>query len=264
MSRKRIGLIGFGTIAREVHARLQQPAAFHFTVLLRPDSPSCSAVPEGVEVTTTVSELIGSRPDLVVEAAGHAAVIEALPDVLAAGLPVIAASTGAFADTDFLARMTRIAALSGARLILPSGAIGGLDYLAALREADHARIRYTSRKPPAAWAAELAQAGLSERSLVAEIVLYEGSAEEAARLYPRNLNVGLTIALAARAARVTTRIVSDPTATGNIHEIEAESSLGSAYLRFTNLPSAGNPKTSAITASSLVAAIRRQFDIVAI
>lgn len=263
MGSKHIGLIGFGTIARDVHARLQAQG-FVFTALLRPDSPSRAAVPEGVSVVTSAEALVAGRPDLVVEAAGHAALIQHVPDILAAGIPVIAASTGALADDDFLARLTEIATGSGARLVLPPGAVGGLDYLAALREAPDAQIRYTSRKPPAAWTAELAQAGLAAQAAEGAIVLFEGSAAEAAKLYPKNLNVGLTIALAIGAQRLITRIVSDPAAKGNTHEIEAESSFGSAQMRFTNLPSPSNPKTSAITGASLTAAVRRWFAVVSL
>lgn len=95
-------------------------------------------------------------------------------------------------------------------------------------------------------------------------MLYEGQAREAARLFPKNLNVGLTIALAVGHERLSVRIVSDPAAAGNTHEIEATSPLGTARMSFVNLPSTSSPKTSALTAESLVVAIRRQFDCIAI
>lgn len=262
-SERRIGLIGFGTIARDIHARLGNEG-FSFACLLRPDSPSRAGVPEGIALVATVDELLNWGPALVVEVAGQAAVSQTLPTVLAAGIPVLPASTGALADNDLLARLTEAAEQGGTRLIVPSGAVGGLDYLAALRETADAHVRYTSRKPPAAWAPELEALGLAEKAAQAEIALYEGSAREAAQRYPKNLNVGLTIALAVGHERLSVRIVSDPKAAGNTHEIEAESALGTARLSFVNLPSPTNPKTSALTAASLTAAIRRQFDRIAV
>ena len=110
----------------------------------------------------------------------------------------------------------------------------------------------------------LSAAGLTEQAERAEIVLFEGQAREASRLYPKNLNVGLTIALAVGHERLAVRIVSDPAAAGNTHEIETKSALGTARMSFVNLPSPTNPKTSALTAASIVAAIRRQFDPIAI
>jgi aspartate dehydrogenase len=262
-SERRIGLIGFGTIARDICARLGGES-FAFAALLRPGSPSRASMPAGVALLASVEELLAWRPALVVEAARHAAVSELLPTVLAAGIPALPASTGALADDDLLARLAEAAERGGTRLIVPSGAVGGLDYLAALREMPDARIRYVSRKPPAAWGPELAAAGLTARAALAEIVLYEGTAREAARLFPKNLNVGLTIALAVGHDRLSVRIVSDPQAAGNTHEIEATSALGTARMSFVNLPSPTNPKTSALTAASLVAAIRRQFDRIAV
>ena len=262
-SERRLALIGFGTIARDIHARLGGEG-FAFACLLRPDSPSRASLPAGVAALDSLADLLAWRPDLVIEAAGHAAVAETLPQVLAAGIPALPASTGALADNALLLRLAEAAQTGNARLIVPSGAVGGLDYLAALRETRDAEVRYTSRKPPAAWAPELAAAGLAEKATQAEIVLYEGSAREAAKLYPKNLNVGLTIALAVGHDRLSVRIVSDPAAAGNTHEIEATSALGSARMSFVNLPSPANPKTSALTAASLTAAIRRQFDRIAI
>lgn len=262
-SERRLALIGFGTIARDIHARLGGDG-FVFACLLRPGSPSRASLPAGVAALDSLGDLLVWRPDLVVEAAGHAAVAETLPQVLAAGIPALPASTGALADDALLLRLAEAAQTGNARLIVPSGAVGGLDYLAALRETPDAKVRYTSRKPPAAWGPELAAAGLVEKAAQAEIVLYEGAAREAARRYPKNLNVGLTIALAVGHDRLSVRIVSDPAAAGNTHEIEATSALGTARLSFVNLPSPTNPKTSALTAASLTAAIRRQFDRIAV
>lgn len=262
-SERRLALIGFGTIARDIHDRLSGDG-FAFACLLRPGSPSRASLPAGVAALDSLGDLLAWRPDLVVEAAGHAAVAETLPQVLAAGIPALPASTGALADDALLLRLAEAAQTGNARLIVPSGAVGGLDYLAALRETQDAKVRYTSRKPPAAWGPELSAAGLAEKAAQAEIVLYEGSAREAARRYPKNLNVGLTIALAVGHDRLSVRIVSDPAAAGNTHEIEATSALGTARLSFVNLPSPTNPKTSALTAASLTAAIRRQFDRIAV
>lgn len=262
-SERRIGLIGFGTIARDIHARLWNDG-FSFACLLRPASPSRAGVPEGVTLVATVDDLLAWSPALVVEAAGQAAVAQTLPAILAAGIPVLPASTGALADDGLLARLVEAAEQGEARVIVPSGAVGGLDYLAALRETADARVRYTSRKPPAAWAPDLAALGLAGKAAQDKIVLYEGTAREAAKLYPKNLNVGLTIALAVGHDRLSVRIVSDPQAAGNTHEIEAESALGTARMSFVNLPSPANPKTSALTAASLIATIRRQFDRIAV
>jgi aspartate dehydrogenase len=251
-----VGIIGYGAIGRDLAGRLLR-AGHTVTVLLRPGSASHSAVGEGMGVVDSLAGLMAVRPALVVEAAGQNALETLAPELLAAGVTVVAASTGALGDPSLFERLEAAARRGGSRLVVPAGALGGLDYLAALRGTAGASVRYTSRKPPGAWRTELAAAGHNPAAISGEIVLFEGTAAEAARLYPRNLNAGLTVALAAGPAPVVVRVVVDPAVSLNTHEIEAESDLGMASMRFANRPSATNPKTSALTAASLAAAVRR-------
>lgn len=255
-SAAQIGIIGYGAIGRDLCDRLCREG-HKVMLLLRAGSTSRESVPPGLPVVDTVEALIGLRPQLVVEAAGQAVLDQMAEAILRAGIPLIAASTGALADPRLFSRLEAAAREAETRLVLPAGALGGLDYLAALRGMSDATIRYTSRKPPAAWQAELAAAGHDPARLRGEIVLFEGAAAEAAQLYPRNLNAGLTVALAAAPAPVTVRVIADPAVGLNTHEIEAESALGAAFMRFANRPSPENPKTSALTAASLAAAVRR-------
>ncbi len=148
--------------------------------------------------------------------------------------------------------LTKIARASHARLLLPAGAIGGLDYIGAVSLLPDLRIVYTSRKPPEAWADELALRAIEPSSLQHELTLFEGSVAQAAALYPRNLNVAATLALACgRPEVVSVRVVVDPKALGNTHEILCESAAGSARFEFVNAPAPSNPKTSMVTALSV-------------
>jgi aspartate dehydrogenase len=251
-----IGIIGYGAIGRDLCYRLGREG-HRVVLLLRAGSTSRESVRPGLPVVDTVEALIGLRPQLVVEAAGQAVLDRMAESILRAGVSLIAASTGALGDPRLFSRLEAAAREAKTRLILPAGALGGLDYLAALRGESDATIRYTSRKPPAAWQAELAAAGHNPARLEGEIVLFEGAPGQAALLYPRNLNAGLTVALAAAPAPVTVRVIADPTVSLNTHEIEAESTLGMAFMRFANRPSPDNPKTSALTAASLAATVRR-------
>jgi aspartate dehydrogenase len=260
MARARhIGIIGFGAIGRDLYAHLASDPDIRMTVLLRETSNALKAVPSSAAVATSLPDFIASKPDIVVEAAGQAAVGEYVPELLRSGIPVIVASTGALGDASLLHSLAESAGEGRATVTIPAGALGGLDYLVALRSVPDAQVRYTSRKPPAAWDAELRALRQDPQALAAEFVLFEGAAAEAARRYPRNLNAGLTVALAAGADRTIVRAVADPAARHNTHEIAVESSAGSASMTFANRPSAANPKTSALTALSLAAAVRRHF-----
>jgi aspartate dehydrogenase len=92
-------------------------------------------------------------------------------------------------------------------------------------------------------------------------VLFEGGAREAALSFPQNLNVAMTLALAGPGVDgIVVRVVADSNAKGNTHEIDIESSAGRARLVFENSPSAANPKTSALTALSIVQVVRERLE----
>jgi aspartate dehydrogenase len=259
--RRRIGLVGFGAIGRDVAAGLlsasgTQPAV---TVLARKPIPATA----GIAWVGNVSDLVLQAPDIVVEAAGHAAVWECVPPLLEDGIPVVLTSVGALADTALEARIRGAERRGQSSLILPGGAIGGMDYLRSVAHLPGVAARYCSRKPIAAWRQEIAALGLDPDAATSEISLFEGTAREAALLFPQNLNVALTIALAiGRMDALKVRVVADPNVNHNSHEIEIESAAGRASFIFENAPSATNPKTSAVTALSIVQAVKERLDII--
>lgn len=252
-----IGLIGYGAIGRALVARLSAEAPqIRWHLLLRAQSQLAGPLPGQVRRVADLQGLIAARPLAVVEAAGAEAARAALPGLLRAGLAVIPASVGALADRDFADGLAALAARHAGRLIVPGGALGGLDYLAAIAPLADARLVYTSRKPPAAWRAELVALGVDPEGLGAPYLLFEGPADRAAQAYPRNLNAGLTLALTLGHGRVRVRVLADPAARGNSHEITVDSAAGQAQLCFVNAPDPDNPKTSALTALSIAAALR--------
>jgi aspartate dehydrogenase len=170
------------------------------------------------------------------------------------------ASVGALADDELRGQVMQASQIGKAALILPSGAIGALDYIKTVSHSANLRIRYCSRKPVAAWEHELVARGLVPDKIDHEVVLFEGAAREAALSFPQNLNVAMSLALAGPGIEgVEVRVMADPKATGNTHEIEIESAAGRAALTFNNTPSPDNPKTSALTALSIVNAMREHF-----
>ncbi|MEJ5083361.1 aspartate dehydrogenase [Ochrobactrum sp. MYb379] len=251
-----IALLGFGAIGRDLCSKLLA-CRCQITVLLREGASTPDQPPRGVRFVNDVNALLASKLSVVVEAAGQDALKAFCPVFLEAGIDVIAASVGVIGDAGFKVRAAEASRRSGARLIFPTGAVGGLDYLYVVVQAVDLSVTYTSRKPVSAWVAELKDLGLDPENVREAVVLYEGDAIRAAELYPRNLNAGLTIALAAGVERTAVRVVADPTVSLNTHEIEARSSFGEAFMRFANLPSPDNPKTSAITAASLLTEVTR-------
>lgn len=246
-----VGMIGCGALARQILAILGDET-IRWVVLLQ--EGSSSVPPKSAVVVRDVGQMLAERPQAVIEAAGQASVAVYVPQLLAAGVPVVVASIGALAQEETAEAISKARQASGARLVIPSGAIGGLDYLAAVAHLPGAKIHYRLKKPLAAWRAELEELGLSRT--VEPVVLFEGSPAEAARLYPKNANAAFTAALVAHPAEISVAVIADPALTTNVHEIEVESSAGRAFFRFANAPSPDNPKTSAVTGLSLAAAAR--------
>jgi aspartate dehydrogenase len=195
---KRIALIGYGAIARIARQKLAEHDPDGTVriagVLVRPGHADATraAFDGGTAVVTAIDALIGLAPDLVVECAGQGAVAEYGEAVLRAGLDLMVISTGALADDAVRARLADAARAAGRQVILPAGAIAGIDGLNALRIGGLERVRYISTKPPLAWQGTPAAERFDLATLVERTVLYTGPANEAARLYPKNANLAAT------------------------------------------------------------------------
>ena len=259
----RCALIGFGTIASAVHGILsQEPSGspdLHWGALVRPSSARARP-PAAITVFDTPEALLAWKPDLVIEAAGQTAVRTLAPAILEAGVNMIITSAGALADPDLYQRLDQAARQGKSRIIIPSGAVGTLDYLNALQGTQNVHVVYESRKPVAAWRQELITLGHDPDALTGPLQLFEGYASEAALRYPQNLNVAATLALAGMGMQATrVRVVADPGLAENQHRIQVNSPIGTLDALFQNTPAANNPKTSAIVAHSVAQAVRRQF-----
>jgi aspartate dehydrogenase len=256
---RNVALIGYGAIGQAVAAALHGDETLRIThVVVRPGKAHAVAnlLPPGILAVESI-EALDPRPDLLLEVASHSAVADFVPAALAAGIETAIVSTGALADDALRLRVEESAARGGAQLHLLSGAIGGIDALAAYREGELKEVTYVGRKPPAGWRDTPAAAQFDLATLARATTIYEGTAREAARLYPKNANVAATVALAGLGFdRTRVRLVADPQAAGNIHRVEATSNAGTFAIELTGKPLPDNPRSSAQTVLSAVRALR--------
>lgn len=260
MTNERLALIGFGAMARSLAERLAAgtPPIVVAGALVERDGDA----PSSIFSTTRVEELIAWRPTLVAECAGHGAVASVVPELLAAGINVIIASVGVLTDSALRARLAEASQKGGGRLILPAGAIGGIDVLRAAKSAGLDQVLYTGRKPPRAWLGTPAEAAFDLNSMTEATVIFEGTANDAARLYPKNTNVTAAVALAGVGFDATkVRLVADPASDRNEHEIYATGTFGDFRIHLRNVPLPENPKTSMLAALSLELEVRKQIDL---
>jgi len=148
-----VAVIGYGAIGQALCAQLianTQGTRFVGVLTRSGQKQLCPDLPSSVAVVASIDELISLGPDIVVEAAGQDALVAFAPVLLDARKDVMAISTGALARPGFLDDLLARARHSGARLVVPAGAIAGLDGLGAHRIAGLTSVVYTSVKPPIA------------------------------------------------------------------------------------------------------------------
>ena len=222
-----VGLLGAGALGGRLQALLAEGAV-----------AGCRL--GGVRTRASSADL--GDAGVVVESAGVAAAVAEVPALLAEGHDVVLCSCGALAEPALVRALAELPS-GTARLLVPAGAIGGLElFRAAVRGSATARVQLHTTK--AAGALGTAEAG----------TVFSGSARAAALAFPRTANVAVALALATTGLDDTEVVVSaDPTATRTRHVVSVDSDLGSYRLEVTNVPAPGSGgRTSAVTAWSVV------------
>jgi aspartate dehydrogenase len=230
---KVVGLIGCGAIGKVLaEAIAKKLVDCDLLDVYDFDMPKAVQLKEAidfpVDIVGSVDEMLQRKPNVIVEAASQQAAKEYVPKIAAAKTELIVMSTGALLDLD----------VDLSRVHMPSGAIGGLDAIASAAMAGISEVTLASRKNPKAFGKTNTQAE----------TVYEGTAEEAARKFPREMNVAATLALTVKPAKVKVTVISDPAVTRNTHEIQVKWRFGDMFLRFSNEPHPDNPHTSALAA----------------
>ncbi len=197
-----------------------------------------------------------AEADIVVEAAPAAVFQQVAETAIAAGRVLVPASVGALLPRmDLVARARE----TGARIIVPTGALLGLDAVRAAAEGHVARIAIETRKPPAglAGAPYLVRHGIAVIGITKPLLVFEGNARDAAAGFPANVNVAAALALAGIGPeRTEVTIWADPTLERNAHTIRVEADAARFCMRIENVPSPGNPRTGQLTPLSMLVCLR--------
>jgi aspartate dehydrogenase len=198
--------------------------------------------------------------DIVVECLPAASFDEIADATLAAGKGLMVLSVGQLARREDLIPAFRA---RGQRLIVPTGAILGLDVVRALARGDVGSARIITRKSPKglAGAPHFAASGLDVTAIDKPTLVFSGTAREAIRGFPANVNVAVALSLAGFGVdRTRCDIWADPGEGANVHTIEIETAGTTVSMTISGRPDPRNPRTSAMTSLSAVAALRRLVD----
>lgn len=258
----KIGIIGGGTVAtfltKSINIDRRLPGCTVDSALLRrPEVADEWERTYGTRAFTDLEAFLSSGIDIVVEAATVEAVRDYAEKVLSKRKDLVVISVGALVDPKLYERLSEMCRQLGTRILLPSGAIGGLDVIhsaMALGQLD--QVTLTTRKPAAS---------LLGHQVEEEQVVFAGTATEAISRFPKNINVAIVLSLAGLGCddtRVT--IVADPQATKNTHCIEAVGAFGKMSIQLENDPMPDNPKTSYLAALSVLSTLKKQTERISI
>lgn len=202
-------------------------------------------------------EQLADAADIVVECAPSKLVRSIVAPVVARGKTAIVLSVGALLVNEDLVELAKA---NGGQIVVPTGALIGLDAMTAAAEGTIHSVRMVSRKPIEGLlgAPHLVENNINIEGITEPLRIFEGTAREAAKGFPANLNVAVALSLAGIGPDKTrVEIWADPTVTRNTHRIEVDSDSARFSMGIENIPSE-NPKTGRITALSVIACLRKQ------
>lgn len=247
----KIGLIGAGAIATYLIEQVEKEKKMIIHAVLVRNYKKYNHLEEkyGVTVYTDFDAFLSSDIDLVIEAANVATATKYLPQLMQ-HKDVIIISIGALANESFLKQIKNIAEKYEHHLYLPSGAIGGLDLVQNMAEANVIHeVNLETRKPADTLVTEI---------ITEEKIVFQGFASEAIRKYPKNMNVSIALALAGVGfGQTKVSLIADPFIDKNIHTIRIIGDSGTATFSFTNEPLPSNPNTSYLAAISVLGTLKR-------
>jgi len=257
---QRVAVVGLGPIGKKVVEALDQgipglvlaavsvqDLAKHRDFLARLKRPPAALPIDG----------LADIADLVIECAPSKLVRSIVAPFVSRGKTAVVLSAGALLENEDLIEIAR---LNGGQIVVPTGALIGLDAMTAAAEGKILSVRMVTRKPVTGLvgAPYLVQNNIDIERITEPLKIFEGTAREAAKGFPANLNVAVALSLAGLGPdRTTLEIWADPALTRNVHRMEVESDSARFSMSIENIPSE-NPKTGRITALSVIAYLRKQ------
>lgn len=240
----RIGLLGCGNIG-EIIAHKRE--GFIITALYDAVYARAVAMQDvcGAPAYESFDEFLAQDMDIVVEAASVAAVEAHAEAILLAGKDLVTLSVGALTDDQFRNRLKACATQTGKKIYIPSGAIAGLDNLKVCQIAEVSKILLRTTKNPHSLGIETDSPTL----------LFQGTARDCIRRYPKNINVAVAIELAS-GHETEVELWADPNTDRNTHELFIEGEFGDITIKVSNRPSPENPATSYLAALSVLSLLR--------
>jgi aspartate dehydrogenase len=201
-------------------------------------------------------EVLSDVADLVIECAPSKLLRSIVAPFVKSGKTAVVLSVGALLEHDDLIELAK---QNGGQIVVPTGALIGLDAVTAAAVGKIQSVRMITRKPirGLAGAPYIVENNIDIERITEPLKIFEGTAREAAKGFPANLNVAVALSLAGIGPdRTRLEIWADPALTRNVHRVEVESDSARFSMSIENVPSE-NPRTGLITALSVIAWLRK-------
>ena len=254
-----VGIAGLGAIGLHLARALDQGVqGLRLVAVSARDQEKAAANLAGFRNTPAIVSLaaLAEHADVVVEAAPAAVFEEVATAAIEAGRIFVPSSVGALLPRMHLVERAK---QTGARIIVPTGALLGLDAVRAAAEGTVSTVTIETRKPPGGLvgAPYLEKHGIDVLAITTPTRIFHGNAFDAAQGFPANVNVAAALALAGIGPeRTMVEIWADPGVTRNMHTIRVEADEVRLTMTIENVPSVENPRTGRITPLSILACLR--------
>lgn len=258
--RESVAVAGLGAVGRTVARSLDQGIdGLELVAVSARNLDRAKAIVDGLRKPVPVLALpeLPDSADIVVECLPSAAFPLVAEPTLRAGKRLVVISVGALLDHP---GVVDLAKSNGGEIIVPTGALLGLDAVQAAAQGVIHSVRMKTRKPPAGLASSphFESRGLRACDITEPTKIFEGTAREAIKAFPANVNVAVALSLAGIGPdRTFIEIWADPSIDRNMHTIVVDSDSAKLEMSISNIPTVENPATGRITALSVVAALKR-------
>lgn len=258
----KVGLIGAGFIGSTLAKVMERMKEIEVIYLIDNSPAQARALADAIVKVKAVEDIEELLPklDLVIEAASQEAVKKYAVKILKLGKDFMVLSVGAFGDEKFWKRVQNTAKKHNGRLYIPSGAVCGIDGIKGASIAQLRCVEIETTKPPRSLqgAPYISKKNIDLMKITKPTVIFEGSARDAVKHFPKNINVAAVISLAGMGFDKTkVKIIADPSATRNTHDIHVKGRFGEFHCKVDNMPSMTNPKTSYLAALSAIATLKK-------
>lgn len=267
--RVKIGIVGCGAIGSRIAKSIKDDFKNEalLTGLYDIDFTKADALAYAINlrniVKASLNELI-KNCDFMVEAVNARQTKDIIREALRLKKNVLAMSVGKLLGA---AELFKLAQKNHCMVLLPSGAISGLDAVKAAGLAGISSVTLTTRKPPLGFSQSsyIAKKNIDLENIRSETIIFEGNVMRAVKLFPQNINVAATLALACGAPKkMRIRIIASPHSKTNSHEIEVIGDFGRMVSRTENVVCPDNPKTSYLAVLSAIQTLKQFFNVVKI